>query len=212
MRWPDSRNWFTPKADPAHNLWFSRDPQAIAAANFSGVLTNAIPSLNRFQLVTGTVGLTWHNARVSFGKQSLWWGSSESGALLMSDNAEAIPMFRIQNAEPFRIPLLSSLLGPVDVQFFLGQLSGHHWEINSPNLVGPDISRQPFMHGEKISFRPKKNLEFGMGVTAMFAGALVGALLVVHVNLVVPLGIAAVLLAASAIAAHRLSAGAPDWT
>jgi hypothetical protein len=45
----------------------------------------------------------------------------------------------------------------------------------------------------------------------MFAGALVGALLVVHVDLVVPLGIAAVLLAASAIAAHRLSAGAPDW-
>ena len=50
-----------------------------------------------------------------------------------------------------------------------------------------------------------------IAVAAMFAGALVGALLVVHVDLVVPLGIAAVLLAASAIAAHRLSAGAPDW-
>lgn len=32
MRWPDSRHWFTPKDDPAHNLWFSRDPQSIAAA------------------------------------------------------------------------------------------------------------------------------------------------------------------------------------
>jgi surfeit locus 1 family protein len=32
MRWPDSRHWFTPNDDPAHNLWFSRDPQAIAAA------------------------------------------------------------------------------------------------------------------------------------------------------------------------------------
>ncbi len=50
-----------------------------------------------------------------------------------------------------------------------------------------------------------------IAVAAMLAGALVGALLVVHVDLVVPLGIAAVLLAASAIAAHRLSAGAPDW-
>jgi hypothetical protein len=144
--------------------------QAIAAANFSGVLTNAIPSMNRFQLVTGTVGLTWHNAKVSFGKQSLWWGPGESGALLMSDNAEAIPMLRIQNAEPFRVPLLSKLLGPVDGEFFLGQLSGHDWEINSPTLVGPSISPQPFMHGEKLSFKPRKNLEFGMGITAMFAG------------------------------------------
>ena len=50
-----------------------------------------------------------------------------------------------------------------------------------------------------------------IAVAAMFAGALVGALLVVHVDLVVPLGIAATLLAISAIAAHRLSAGAADW-
>jgi surfeit locus 1 family protein len=32
MRWPEPRHWFTPADDPAHNLWFSRDPQAIAAA------------------------------------------------------------------------------------------------------------------------------------------------------------------------------------
>jgi hypothetical protein len=37
----------------------------------------------------------------------------------------------------------------------------------------------------------------------MLTGALAGALLVVHVDLVVPLGVAAVLLAASAIAAHQ---------
>jgi surfeit locus 1 family protein len=32
MRWPDSRHWFTPGDDAAHNLWFMRDPAAIAAA------------------------------------------------------------------------------------------------------------------------------------------------------------------------------------
>ena len=26
MRWPDTRHWFTPNDDPAHNLWFARDP------------------------------------------------------------------------------------------------------------------------------------------------------------------------------------------
>jgi surfeit locus 1 family protein len=37
-RWPDARHWFTPNDDPAHNLWFSRDPQAIAAAKGLGAI------------------------------------------------------------------------------------------------------------------------------------------------------------------------------
>jgi surfeit locus 1 family protein len=36
MRWPDARHWFTPADDPTHNLWFSRDPAAIAAAEKIG--------------------------------------------------------------------------------------------------------------------------------------------------------------------------------
>jgi surfeit locus 1 family protein len=36
MRWPDGRHWFTPNDEPEHNLWFSRDPQAIAAAKGIG--------------------------------------------------------------------------------------------------------------------------------------------------------------------------------
>jgi surfeit locus 1 family protein len=36
MRWPEERHWFTPNDEPAHNLWFSRDPQAIAAAKGLG--------------------------------------------------------------------------------------------------------------------------------------------------------------------------------
>jgi surfeit locus 1 family protein len=32
LRWPDTRHWFTPADDTAHNLWFNRDPRAIAAA------------------------------------------------------------------------------------------------------------------------------------------------------------------------------------
>ncbi len=32
LRWPDERHWFTPADDVAHNLWFARDPAAIAAA------------------------------------------------------------------------------------------------------------------------------------------------------------------------------------
>jgi surfeit locus 1 family protein len=32
LRWSDDRHWFTPADDPAHNLWFTRDPAGIAAA------------------------------------------------------------------------------------------------------------------------------------------------------------------------------------
>jgi len=31
LRWPDARSWFTPNDDPAKNIWFVRDPSAIAA-------------------------------------------------------------------------------------------------------------------------------------------------------------------------------------
>jgi uncharacterized membrane protein YoaK (UPF0700 family) len=50
-----------------------------------------------------------------------------------------------------------------------------------------------------------------ISVLAMLTGALVGALLVLHVDLVLPLAIAAVLIAGTAIAAHRLSATSADW-
>ena len=38
VRWPDSRHWFTPADDAAHNLFFLRDPAAIAAAKHLGAV------------------------------------------------------------------------------------------------------------------------------------------------------------------------------
>ena len=36
LRWPEGRTWFSPVDDPAHNLWFVRDPAAIAAGKGIG--------------------------------------------------------------------------------------------------------------------------------------------------------------------------------
>ena len=99
----------------------------------------------------------------------------------MSNNARPFPMFKIHTPSAYNIPLISKVLGPVRLQYFIGQLSGQRWEEcdsstcppsypGFPGIVGPDISPQPFIHGEKISFKPTQNLEFGMGVTAMFGG------------------------------------------
>ena len=39
LRWPDEGGMFTPANDPQHNLWYSRDPVAIAAAKNWGQVT-----------------------------------------------------------------------------------------------------------------------------------------------------------------------------
>jgi uncharacterized membrane protein YoaK (UPF0700 family) len=50
-----------------------------------------------------------------------------------------------------------------------------------------------------------------LAVAAMLAGALLSALLVLHVDLVAPLGIVTALLAAVALGAHRVSRAPADW-
>jgi surfeit locus 1 family protein len=38
MRWPETPGLFTPAGDPARNLWFARDPAAMAAAKGLGAV------------------------------------------------------------------------------------------------------------------------------------------------------------------------------
>jgi len=166
---------FYARGEYQHSPASSSDPpsvlQAIANADLTLPVSNAAPGVNRFQLVEGSVSLNLHNTQISFGKQSLWLGPGQAGPLLFSNNAESIVMLKIETVSPYRIPLLSRLLGPVQSEYFIGQLSGQQFEFNSPNLLGPgNISPQPFLDGYKTSFKPTPNLEFGMGVTAQFVG------------------------------------------
>ena len=150
-------------ADPASVL------QATAAADGTLPLANGAAEINRFRLLESTVGLAFSDIQISFGQQSLWLGPGESGPFLFSNNAEPMTMLRVDSASPYRIPLLSNLLGPVRSQFFLGRLSGQRWE-QSPTLFGPNLTSQPFVQGSSVSFHPSPNLEFGFGFTAQFGG------------------------------------------
>jgi len=117
-----------------------------------------IQSAEQFRLLDAYTSMTLWGNEVSVGKQSLWWGPGEGGAMIFSNNAEPIYMLRINRTLPLYIPLLSKLLGPMRHDHFFGKLSGHHFP--------PD----PFMYGDKISFQPTKNLELGFSRTAIFAG------------------------------------------
>jgi len=153
---------------------------ATAAADFTPTLPNGTAETNQFQLLNSGVALTVKNVQFSFGMQSQWLSPVEAGSFLMSDNAPPFPAFKIDDLVPRTIPGLSRILGPVRTEFFIGQLSGHHWEFclgpkcnyadRSLNVVGPNIVPLPFIQGEKISFQPTANLEIGMGITAMFGG------------------------------------------
>jgi len=149
--------------------------QAIANADLTLPVANAVSALDRFRLVDASAAVTFGNTQISFGKQSLWLGPDESGPLLFSNNADSVMMLKIESVTPYRVPLLSRLLGPMRFEYFIGQLAGHQFEFdgaaNVNAVLGPgNIHPQPFLDGYKASFKPTANFEFGMGVTAQFAG------------------------------------------
>ena len=162
---------------------------AVAAGNFSPPLANGTGEINRFQLLDSMASININNLQISAGLQSAWLGPGESGSFLIGNNAAPFPMVKFDDVKPHDIPGLSKILGPSRFEFFIGQVSGHTWELcdlptcpsrypgyyimEGPQkfyIVGPQISLQPFIHGAKISFQPTRNLEFGMGITAMFGG------------------------------------------
>ena len=132
---------------------------AIAANDNIPMLPQAAPSVrNQIRLLDSYVGLGFKGFQVSAGRQSLWWGPGQGGPLLLSDNAEPVDMLRISRAFPEKLPGILSWLGPVRSEFFFGKLEGHQFP------------PRPFMHGQKISFKPTPNLELGFSRTVVFAG------------------------------------------
>jgi membrane-associated phospholipid phosphatase len=178
---------FSLRGEYQHAPAVASDPLSVlqATAQADGIvsaLPDGSPQIDRFRLLEGSVGVTFRDVKLSFGRQNLWLGPGESGALLLSDNAQPITMLEIDNVAPFEFPLFSHILGPARMTSFVGQLSGQNWVYNpsvaaglDPNtepafLVGPGFHPQPFIHGNKIAFHPTPDLEFGMGVTAIFGG------------------------------------------
>jgi len=120
----------------------------------------AVPrdTINRARLLDAYVALKVGKWQISAGRQSLSWAPGPGGSLLWSDNAEPIDMVRITNPEPFRLPSVLGLLGPVRVDHFVGRLEGHGY------------IPHPFVYGQKINFKPIPSLEIGFGRTITIGG------------------------------------------
>src|SRR5712664_2637494 len=131
-------------------------------------------AVNRVRLLDAYVGMNFENWQISFGKQSLWWSPTEGGPLMFSDNAEPVNMFRINRVSPFKLPSVLGWLGPMRVEWFLGQFEGHQFVIRADTGIvgqfGRPLDRQPFLQGQKISLKPTPNFEFSVSSTTVFAG------------------------------------------
>jgi membrane-associated phospholipid phosphatase len=157
--------------------------EAISEADFShaGGLNPPFPvppdtpiaGINRGRLLDSYVAMNLSDWQLSYGKQSIWWGPSKGGGIMLSDNADPLTMFRINRVVPFTLPSFLRVFGPMRVEFFIGQYSGYEFMFTPLGLVGQygqSLNPQPIVHGERFSFKPTRSFEFGMSRTTDYGG------------------------------------------
>lgn len=132
--------------------------QVIANVDLNPLQPPTPVSANQFTLLDTYAMMEYGGMDWSAGKQSMWWGPGESGALLMSDNAAPFWMIQVNRSRPTEVPLLSRFLGPFELYNFFGALAGHKFPAG------------PYMFGQKVSFKPTENLEFGFTRDDVFGG------------------------------------------
>jgi hypothetical protein len=156
--------------------------QAISMADFShDIIPPPFPvppdtptaSISRGRVLDAYVTMNLSDWQLSYGKQSLWWGPDQGGGMLLSNNADPLTMFRVNRITPFKLPWIFGFLGPMRVEFFLGQYSGYQFMFTPLGLVGQyglSLHPEPIVHGERFSFKPTPNFEFGMSRTTDYGG------------------------------------------
>jgi hypothetical protein len=138
-----------------------------------------VAAINRFQLLDAYVGMNLGDWQLSYGKQSLWWGPGEQGAMLFTNNSQALnKMFLVNRVSPMHLPSVFGYLGDIRMAFFLGQVSGQQFINNSfppansgiIGQYGQSLRAQPFSSGGKISFKFTPNFEISMSKTTLYGG------------------------------------------
>lgn len=131
------------------------------------------PAFNQGRFLDTYVAMNFSDWQISYGNQSLWWGPSQGGPLMFSDNAQPMRMFRVDRVTPFRLPSFLGVLGPMRIEGYIGQYSGYDFVFTPHGLAGAygqPVNPQPIDHGERISFKPTPNLEVGLSRTTDYGG------------------------------------------
>jgi len=138
-------------SDAVRNFIATSDQVPLAPAT-------AFAAVNRPRLLDAYVALNLSEGwQLSFGKQSLSWGPGPGGSFLWSDNIEPIPMVRLTRSA-LQLPGFLQIFGVLRADSFMGRLEGHTY------------IPHPYIYGNKINFKPLRNLELGFGRTVTIGG------------------------------------------
>ncbi len=105
------------------------------------------------------IAYTFNNKIIKLGRTSRWWSPSWDTSLILSNNARPIPSITFSNnlANSVKLPFVE-LLGPLNYEFFVGQLEKDR-KISKAKMLGT-----------RISFNPKPKFSMSLFRTAQFGG------------------------------------------
>jgi hypothetical protein len=166
----DDTSYFIPSGTPPYG-------PTTAVFNQTTIPQGPIATATQGRFLEAYLSYQILNHVVSFGKQDQWLGPALGASMAFSNNAQNFYAFEINRTEPLNVPVLSRFLGPFRYELLVGALRGHTfmpnpaYELNpssgTDNVINPG---DPWVHVEKVSFRPYRDLEFGFERTAMFGG------------------------------------------
>ncbi|MGD0479755.1 MAG: capsule assembly Wzi family protein [Terracidiphilus sp.] len=166
----DQTSYFVPSGTPPYG-------NTTAVFNQTTIPQGPIATATQGRLLEAYVSAQFLNHVFSFGKQDEWMGPAQGASMAYSNNAENIYAFHINRTEPLYIPLLSRLAGPFRYEFLVGALRGHTYMPNPAYLANPSPALanvmnpgDPWVHAEKFSFKPTRDLEFGFERTVIWGG------------------------------------------
>lgn len=150
--------------------------QAISAEDYLPFGWNLrLGTTSRPRPVEAYAAINLANWQISFGQQSLWWGPDRTTSLILSNNAEAMPMLRLARVKPFKMPSFLGWLGPVHFDSFFSRQGGIHYVGLGPDFIihgdaSHALTPPPYLWGVALSIKPTDGFEFGFAHTVIFAG------------------------------------------
>jgi len=132
---------------------------AVAFEPRAWVAGNGDSSHADLRVQSASMNLLFGNLSIAAGRDYLLYGQAPTGGLLLSENAPPLDMIRVGNDEPFVLPWIFRLLGPMRADAFVSDLGG-----------GAQIHPHARLGGYHVAILPHANVEIGAEVIDAMGG------------------------------------------
>ena len=132
---------------------------AVALEPRAWIAGNGDSSHADFRVQAASVDLLFGNLSIVAGRDYFLYGQAPTGGLLLSENAPPLDMIRVGNDQPFVLPWIFRLLGPMRADAFVSDLGG-----------GAQIHPHARLGGYHLAILPHPNVEIGAEVIDAMGG------------------------------------------